>query len=121
MNLGRRIGVVGSREFVNWKQLSAYLDKVCERGDTLVSGGAVGVDSYAQRYARERGLNILIFYPDYVHNGRGATFIRNKYIAESSDRIIAFYKKGKFQQGGTANTIEWAKKLEIPYEEIEEE
>lgn len=119
MNLERRIGVVGSREFTNYKQLSDCLDKVCERGDTIVSGGAVGADGFAQRYAKERGLRILVIYPDYNHDGRGATFIRNRYIVENSDRIYAFYAKGRFQQGGTRNTVEWADKLGVPYIEIE--
>jgi predicted Rossmann fold nucleotide-binding protein DprA/Smf involved in DNA uptake len=121
MNLGRRIGVVGSREFSNYPQLFKLLDTVCERGDTLVSGGASGADSFAQRYAKERGLRILVIYPDFIHEGRGATFARNRYIVENSDRIFAFYAKGRFQMGGTRNTIEWAEKLGIPYTEIEGE
>lgn len=119
MQLERRLGIVGSREFVNYRQLCGYLDQICERGDTLVSGGAVGADSLAQRYAKERGLRILIIYPDYKHQGRGATFARNRTIVENSDRVYAFYAAGRYQQGGTANTIEWARKLEIPYVEIE--
>lgn len=120
MNLGRRIAVVGSREFHNYKLLESTLDKVCERGDTIVSGGAVGADSFAQRYAKERGLRILIIYPDYMHDGRGATFIRNKYIVESSDRVYAFYARGRFQQGGTRNTVEWAEKAGLPVIELED-
>lgn len=121
MNLGRRIAVVGSREFSNYKQLSGVLDRVCERGDTIVSGGAIGADSLAQRYTKERGLRILIIYPDNVHDGRGANFRRNQFIVENADRLYAFYAKGRFQQGGTANTVEWCEKLGIPYTEIEAE
>jgi predicted Rossmann fold nucleotide-binding protein DprA/Smf involved in DNA uptake len=121
MNLGRRFGVVGSREFSNYKQLSSVLDKICERGDTIVSGGAIGADSLAQRYTKERGLRILIIYPDHVHDGRGANFRRNQIIVENADRLYAFYAKGRFQQGGTANTVEWARKLDIPVVELEEE
>jgi hypothetical protein len=47
--------------------------------------------------------------------------VRNKLIAESSDLVLAFYQKGRFQEGGTANTIKWARELEIPYLEFEEE
>lgn len=120
MNVGRRIAVVGSREFKNYQQLCDHLDTVTRLGDCIVSGGAVGVDSMAQRYARERGLRILIIYPDYTHYGRGATFVRNKEIVEESDKIIAFYARGRFQQGGTANTASWARKLAVPLEEFEE-
>ena len=119
MQLGRRLGIVGSRDFINYRQLQRYLDQICERGDTLVSGGAAGADSLAQRYAKERGLSILIIYPDYKHQGRGATFARNRTIVENSDRVIAFYATGRYQQGGTANTIKWARELEVPFEEVE--
>jgi predicted Rossmann fold nucleotide-binding protein DprA/Smf involved in DNA uptake len=120
MDVGRKIGVVGSRVFGNYEQLCDTLDKIIKRGDTIVSGGAIGVDSMAQRYAKDHGFTIIIFYPDYNHYGKGATFARNKVIAEQSDRVLAFYAKGRFQQGGTANTIEWARKLGIPYDEYEE-
>ena len=120
MELGNRIAVVGSRDFRNYKQVCEALDSILYRGDSLVSGGAVGVDSMAQRYAKERGFSILIFYPDYAHYGRGATFVRNKEIVENSDRILAFYARGRFQQGGTANTAEWARKLGKDLTEFEE-
>ena len=121
MNLGRRLAIVGNRDFTNYKQLCEYLDEICERGDTIVSGGAVGADSLAQRYARERGLSILVIYPDYAHEGRGAAFARNKRIVENADRVYAFYSFGRYREGGTANTIEWCKKLNVPYVEIEGE
>jgi hypothetical protein len=35
--------------------------------------------------------------------------------------VIAFYQKGRFQQGGTSNTAEWARKLNVPLFEYEEE
>lgn len=121
MHVGNRIGVVGSREFKNYRQICDYLDKISRLGDTIVSGGAVGVDSMAQRYAKEHGLRILIIYPDYAHYGRGATFVRNKEIVEESDEIVAFYATGRFQQGGTANTADWARKLGVKLTEFEEE
>lgn len=120
MRLGNQFGVVGSRDFKNYSQLRDYLDSIIQWGDTIVSGGASGVDSMAQRYAKERGIRILIIYPNFAHYGRGATFVRNKEIVEESDKVVAFYARGSFQQGGTANTAEWARKLGIPLEEFEE-
>lgn len=121
MKIGRRIAVVGSRTFTNYGQLSSVLANILVAEDSLVSGGAVGVDSMAQRYAKENGLEITIFYPDYGRYNRGATFVRNKAIVERSDLVLAFYTKGRFQQGGTANTIHWAQELGVPYHEYEEE
>jgi predicted Rossmann fold nucleotide-binding protein DprA/Smf involved in DNA uptake len=121
MNLNKRVGVVGSRIFTNYTQMCSILDKFVSEGDWIISGGAVGADSMGQRYAKEHGLRILIIYPNYNHHGPGATFIRNKEIVEESTYVIAFYAKGKFQLGGTANTISWCQKLGIAFDEYEEE
>lgn len=120
----KRIAVVGSREFKNYEQLQREVDSRYEEGDRLVSGGAIGADSMAQRYAKERGLSIFIIYPRWRVNGiynPGAGFIRNKEIVENSDIVLAFYQKGRFGQGGTANTAKWARDLGVPLEEFEEE
>ena len=121
MKFGRRIAVVGNRTFTNYEQISHKLADILVSSDSLVSGGAVGVDSMAQRYAKESGLEITICYPDYGRYGKGATFVRNRRIVELSDLVLAFYAKDRFQQGGTANTIHWAQELAVPYHEYEEE
>lgn len=120
----RRIAVVGSREFHNWAQLKKVLDETLEPEDQFVSGGAAGADSMAQRYAKDTGRTIVIHYPLWHSErgfDRGAGFKRNKKIIEDCDLVLAFYQKGHFQEGGTANSIEWAVKLDKPYTEYEEE
>lgn len=118
----KRIGVVGSREFKNWSQLELRVRELLETDDDeIVSGGAVGADSMAQRFAKQHGYDISIKYPKYWKFGKPATFIRNKIIAENSDVVVAFYQKGRFQQGGTSNTAKWARELEVPLLEFEEE
>lgn len=118
----KRIGVVGSREFKNYAQLEhAVKEYITTNDDELVSGGAIGADSMAQRFAKENGFDIMIRYPKYKVFGKPATFIRNEKIARSSDIVLAFYQKGRFQEGGTANTAYWANKLGIELVEFEEE
>jgi predicted Rossmann fold nucleotide-binding protein DprA/Smf involved in DNA uptake len=117
----RTIAIVGSRDFVNYAQLKRVLDDIIRTDDEFVSGGAKGVDSMAQRYAKEAGHNIHIYYPKYAQHGPGATFIRNKEIVEHSELVLAFYAKGRFQQGGTANSAKWARELNIELKEYEEE
>jgi predicted Rossmann fold nucleotide-binding protein DprA/Smf involved in DNA uptake len=122
MLTSKKIAVVGSREFKNWEQLqyrvSGFLDS---DDDELVSGGALGADSMAQRFCKEHGFDLSIKYPKYRLFGKPATFIRNEKIAEASDLVVAFYQFGRFQEGGTANTAEWARKLGKPLYEFEEE
>lgn len=122
MKLNRVIAIVGSREFKNWEQLKRTVDSFIQSDDDeIVSGGAKGVDSMAQRYAKENGYDIQIKYPKYARYGRAATFIRNETIVRASDVVLAFYQNGRFGQGGTANSAGWAKKLGIELHEFEEE
>lgn len=120
MILTRRIAIVGSREFKNWEQLKSTIDTFIHKDDEIVSGGALGADSMAQRYAKAYGYDIKIFYPKYAQFGKPATFIRNKTIVENADIVLAFYRKGFFQQGGTANTAKWARDLNVELHEYEE-
>lgn len=122
MLTNRRIAIVGSREFKNYAQLSKTVEEYIETDDDeFVSGGALGADSMAQRYAKENGYDIRICYPKYRVSGPPATFIRNERIVRNSDLVLAFYSKDRFQIGGTANSASWAKKLNIELKEFEEE
>lgn len=138
MKLHRGIALVGSREFANYEQFKKETDKLIQKGDWIISGGAksdtpgmgwdskakASADGFAQRYAKENAYRILIIYPNWHPNGyfdRGAGFARNREIVEESDIVLAFYRKGHFQEGGTANTAEWARKLNRPLYEFEED
>jgi len=119
---------VGSREFKSYEQIQRTANDFIGNEDQIVSGGALGADSMAQRYAKENGLKIVIFYPRWrnIVDGKsvydaGAGFKRNKRIVEESDIVLAFYQKGRFQQGGTANTAAWARNLGKELHEYEEE
>lgn len=124
----RKIAIVGSREFKNYEQLEREADLFVGLDDWIVSGGALGADSMARRYAKENGLTILEIFPRWRNNANGksvydagAGFKRNKKIVEEADVVLAFYRKGHFQEGGTANTATWARVLEKDLHEYEEE
>ena len=123
MKTNKHIAIVGSRAFQNYEQLKKEVLNVYRYGDEFVSGGAIGADSMGQRLAKELGITITVVYPNWTPNGvydHGAGFKRNKIIVEKSDIVLAFYAQGKFQQGGTSNTIHWARELDVPYLEFEE-
>lgn len=46
--------------------------------DTLVSGGALGVDSCGELWAMEHSISVKRFRPDWNKFGRGAGMVRNK-------------------------------------------
>lgn len=107
-----RIAIIGSREHgnINFEQeLKKRLD-VCAN-DTIISGGARGIDTLAAQYARKRGMKLLEFRPDYATFRRGATFVRNRLIVDMADVVVAFWNG---TSRGTKYTIEYAKKKYVP-------
>jgi len=99
-----RVAIVGSRNIENdeeywYKKICGSIPKNCTE---IVSGGADGIDTLAGRYAKEHGLLIKVFYPEYGRYGKSAAFIRNTRIVDYAHFIIAFWD-GKSR--GTADTI----------------
>ncbi len=74
----------------------------------IISGGAKGVDSCAEEYARRMGIPTKIFLPQYDLYGRGAPLVRNKLIVEEADEVLALWD-GK--STGTIYSLKYAKKL----------
>jgi len=101
-----KIGVVGSRTFNNYQYMKNILDKLfsCNK---IISGGAIGADSLAARYAKENNIELEEFLPDWNRYGKSAGFKRNKQIVDASDIIVAFWDG---ESRGTANTISLAHK-----------
>ena len=98
-----KIGIVGSRN-VTVSNLADYVTGC----DEIVSGGAVGVDRCAAAYARENGIKLTEFLPDYPHYGRAAPIVRNKQIVEYADKILAFWDGSS---KGTLSVIRYAEKI----------
>lgn len=107
----RAIGIVGNR--TGWGLLEV-LEKIKQTGiitkdDAIVSGGAMGVDTFAQIYARKNGIPILICYPDPNKLSPQKFYERNGTIARLSDILIAFNLQSA--RTGTYNTMMQAKKM----------
>jgi hypothetical protein len=100
-----RLAIIGSRNCppINIEEYLKYIP------DTIVSGGARGVDTYARNFAIKHNLKLIEFLPEYDKYGKGAPLVRNKLIVENCDCLIAFWD-GKSR--GTKFTIDYAKKLD---------
>ena len=98
-----KIAIVGSR-----KIFDADIGKYVSDSDEIVSGGAVGVDACAAKYAKARGLKLTEFLPKYEQYGKAAPIMRNREIVEYADKIIAFWD-GKSK--GTLSVIKYAEKI----------
>ena len=103
-----RLAVVGSRNFTDYTTAKVILDELQKDiGFTrIVSGGANGADSLAEKYAWENDIELAIFVPDWSI-GKQAGFIRNVEIWDNSDYGVAFWD-GKSK--GTAHSFKLAKK-----------
>ena len=56
----------------------------------VVSGGCAGADIYGEAWAREKGIPIRQFIPEWAKAGRKAGPLRNQEMAEYADACIAF-------------------------------
>ena len=101
------VAVIGSRG-IKRADLSRYLPA---ETTMIVSGGAVGVDTLAEEYAKQRGLPIRIIRPDYERYGRKAPLIRNREIVDCADLVVAFWDGSSH---GTAYTVNYAKARGVP-------
>ena len=103
-----RYGVVGSRNFTDYRLMKEVLDK--HFIGQIVSGGADGADSLAALYAKETNIPLLEFFPQWDKYKRSAPFVRNKQIVRASDVIIAFWGGNS---RGTKHSLDYAKKIGI--------
>lgn len=115
-----KLAIVGTRSFTNFSQFvvklkyrypEVFSDKVTE----IVSGGADGIDSLAERLAKEINIPIKIFPPDYSKFGKIAPLIRNQEIVDYADACIAFPSNGS---KGTNDTIKKFEKAQKPIKVI---
>lgn len=110
-----KIAIGGSREYADYDEFRLKIDEFLKDYNkkklTIISGGARGTDSLAERYARENGINLKIHYANWEMYGRAAGPIRNEIMVKEADIVIAFFN-GKSK--GTKSLIELAKKHEKP-------
>ena len=90
-----RLAVIGTRSFDDYALLSSAIDTACEmfglEPELIISGGAKGADTLAERYAVEHGIPTKIYLPDWKHYGKRAGLIRNKSIISESHWVLAFW------------------------------
>jgi hypothetical protein len=110
-----RIGIIGSRdacgsEEERYKIICGAVPVNCTE---IVSGGAEGIDTLAERYAREHSLMFKKFEPEYYKYGKNAPLMRNAQIIEYANLILAFWD-GKSR--GTAQAVKLCCETDKPVE-----
>ncbi len=105
--MGEKVAIVGSRDWADPDMVRDYVYSLND-DDTVISGGARGVDQFAEIYALERGLATLIFPADWGHHGNTAGLLRNRDIVRECDRLVAFWDN---RSRGTKHGIDLAREL----------
>ncbi len=107
-----KIAIIGSRTFLDYELLSDTIKNYLSENNliikSVVSGGAKGADTLAEKFALENTIEMIVFKPDWKRFGKRAGFMRNTLIIENSDIVFAFWD-GK--SSGTKDSIEKAKSL----------
>ena len=95
--------IAGSRGITDF-DLAPYIP---DDTDTIISGGAKGIDTLAEQYAKQNGLEKIIIKPEYEKYGKAAPIKRNETMVELADAVLVIWD-GKSK--GTKYTIDFAKK-----------
>ena len=95
--------IVGSRSITDF-DLSPYISKDV---DTIISGGANGIDTLAEEYADVNRLSKYILRPQYNLYGRAAPLMRNEQMVDMADAVLVIWDS---HSKGTQYTIKYAKK-----------
>ena len=82
-----KLAMIGSRGL----RVDNLQDYIPVNVTEIVSGGAVGVDASARKFAIASGIKFTEFLPEYRLYGRRAPLIRNLQIIRSVDQVLAFW------------------------------
>ena len=100
--------IVGSRSITSF-DLSSYIPTDV---DTIISGGACGIDRLAEIYADMHHLSKYILRPRYDLYGRAAPLKRNEQMVDMADAVLIIWDSCS---KGTQYTLKYAQKRNKPF------
>ncbi len=102
-----KVAVIGSRTL--WDvDIAKYIPP---EATEIITGGAYGIDTLAERYAQSRNIPVRVFRPDYDVLGKMAPLARNDQIVDAADMVVAVWDG---VSTGTRYTIGRAQRLNKP-------
>lgn len=107
----KKYAIIGSRTFGDYDLVKKTMDGFDDI-ELIVSGGAKGADSLAERYADEEGFEKKIFHADWDNLGRKAGPLRNTQIVEFADVVVCFW------DGSSRGTLDSITKARILKKEV---
>lgn len=107
-----KIAVIGNRKSWTYEDIEKVLldTGTFKLSDVIISGGAEGVDTFAQEFARKHGNKIIIIHPDLTKPSPERYYERNEKIALECDFMIVFNLNNN-PRSGSFNAMNQAKGL----------
>jgi len=102
-NLCVRTIIAGSRTITSMDMVEKAIDASNFKITEVVSGGARGVDSLGEQWAREHGIPVKVFPAHWDLWGKSAGYRRNVEMAMNADALIAVWSK---ESKGTKHMID---------------
>lgn len=102
---GPRVIVAGSRSVTDYATVKKAIEGSGIKPNLIISGTAKGVDTLGERYAKEKGIEVLRMPADWDTHGKSAGYRRNAEMATVGDTLIAIWD-GKSK--GTKHMIDLA-------------
>ena len=96
-----RLAIIGSRDITEF-DMETILFHLPKKVEAILSGGAKGVDSLAEEFARRQGIPFLKVLPNYPRYGKKAPIMRNLEIVRQADYLLAIWD---YKSRGTAHAI----------------
>ena len=96
-----KVAIIGSRG-IKKCDTSEVLQHLPSGTRAIISGGAGGVDTWAEEFARTQGLKFVKVVPDYQKYGRKAPVVRNRKLVKQADLVLAVWD---YKSRGTAHAI----------------
>ncbi len=114
-----KVAVVGGRNFSNYKLMKTMLDIYNDKYGIamIVSGGARGADTLAEKYAHENEIDLVVLMAKWSEEGKRAGPRRNVRIAEMVDVALAFPDP---KSKGTWHLVKTMKRFNKPVYVIED-
>lgn len=113
-----RLILAGSREFSDYNLLEKLTDEFIDHyllpGEFLeiVSGTALGADTFGEIYAKNNKIDLTFFEPDWELYGDDAPKIRNTEMAKYGTHAVLFWNG---MSSGTRHMIDECKKYKLQY------
>jgi len=106
-----KVVVAGSRSIVDEKIVADAIEASGFDVTEVISGGARGVDSLGEEWAKARGIKVSRFPADWKTYGRGAGMIRNSLMLEEAEAVVAVWDG---ESRGTLDMMRKTKKAGKP-------